>query len=126
MTIHDKVVPGMVGVDIGCGMETVKLKETEIDFEKLDYIAKYEIPSGFEIREVPHAYASQIDLHQFRYSPYVNLVRAERSVGTLGGGNHFIEVDRDEDGAKSSGIRKHPNRQTKPGTGVFGLFFIGY
>ena len=99
MTIHDKVVPGMVGVDIGCGMETVKLKETEIDFEKLDYIAKYEIPSGFEIREVPHAYASQIDLHQLRCSPYVNLVRAERSVGTLGGGNHFIEVDRDEDGA---------------------------
>lgn len=99
MTIHDKVVPGMVGVDIGCGMETVKLKETEIDFEKLDNIAKYEIPSGFEIREVPHAYASQIDLHQLRCSPYVNLIRAERSVGTLGGGNHFIEVDRDEDGA---------------------------
>lgn len=99
MTIHDKVVPGMVGVDIGCGMETVKLKETEIDFEKLDNIAKYEIPSGFEIRKVPHAYASQIDLHQLRCSPYVNLIRAERSVGTLGGGNHFIEVDRDEDGA---------------------------
>lgn len=99
MTIHDKVVPGMVGVDIGCGMETVKLKEREIDFEKLDSIAKYDIPSGTNIRDVPHPYASQIDLHQLRCSPYVNLVRAERSVGTLGGGNHFIEVDRDEDGA---------------------------
>ena len=99
MTIHDKVVPGMVGVDIGCGMETVKLKEREVDFEHLDSIAKYDIPSGTNIRDVPHPYASQIDLHQLRCSPYVNLVRAERSVGTLGGGNHFIEVDRDEDGA---------------------------
>lgn len=99
MTIIDKVVPGMVGVDIGCGMETVKIQETEIDFEKLDSIAKYEIPSGFDIRETPHPYAGGINLHELRCSPYVNLVRAERSIGTLGGGNHFIEVDRDEDGA---------------------------
>ena len=99
MTIIDKVVPGMVGVDIGCGMETVKIQETEIDFEKLDSIAKNEIPSGFDIRETPHPYAGEIDLHELRCSPYVNLVRAERSIGTLGGGNHFIEVDRGEDGA---------------------------
>ena len=99
MTIIDKVVPGMVGVDIGCGMETVKIQETEIDFEKLDSIAKYEIPSGFDIRETPHPYAGEIDLHELRCSPYVNLIRAERSIGTLGGGNHFIEVDRGEDGA---------------------------
>lgn len=99
MTIIDKVVPGMVGVDIGCGMETAKLVEREIDFDQLDAIAKYEIPSGTDIRDVPHAYASQIDLHELRCSPYVNLVRAERSIGTLGGGNHFIEVDRDEEGA---------------------------
>ena len=99
MTITDKVVPGMVGVDIGCGMETVKLTEREIDFERLDHIAKYDIPSGYNIRETPHAYAGQIDLNELRCSPYVNLVRAERSIGTLGGGNHFIEVDRDEDGA---------------------------
>ena len=99
MTIIDKVVPGMVGVDIGCGMETVKIQETEIDFEKLDNFAKYEIPSGFDIRETPHPYAGGINLHELRCSPYVNLIRAERSIGTLGGGNHFIEVDRDEDGA---------------------------
>ena len=99
MTIIDKVVPGMVGVDIGCGMETVKIQETEIDFEKLDNIAKYEIPSGFDIRETPHPYAGGINLHELRCSPYVNLIRAERSIGTLGGGNHFIEVDRDDDGA---------------------------
>lgn len=99
MTIIDKVVPGMVGVDIGCGMETVKIQETEIDFEKLDSIAKYEIPSGFDIRETPHPYIGEIDLHELRCSPYVNLIRAERSIGTLGGGNHFIEVDRGEDGA---------------------------
>ena len=99
MTIHDKVVPGMVGVDIGCGMETVKLKETEIDFEKLNNIAYYDIPSGYDIRETPHEYFDRINLNELRCSPYVNLVRASRSIGTLGGGNHFIEVDRDEDGA---------------------------
>ena len=99
MTIHDKVVPGMVGVDIGCGMETVKLKETEIDFEKLNNIVYYDIPSGYDIRETPHEYFDRIDLNELRCSPYVNLVRASRSIGTLGGGNHFIEVDRDEYGA---------------------------
>lgn len=99
MTIRDKVVPGMVGVDIGCGMETVKITETEIDFEKLDSIAKNDIPSGTAIRATPHEYFNRIDLSGLRCGPYVNLMRASCSIGTLGGGNHFIEVDRDEDGA---------------------------
>jgi len=98
MTITDKVVPGMVGVDIGCGMETVMLEEREIDFDKLDVLIRERIPSGFDVRDVPHEFNSEIDLHELRCSPYVNLYRAERSIGTLGGGNHFIEVDRDEDG----------------------------
>ena len=99
MTLHGAVTPNLVGVDIGCGMETVKLKETEIDFEKLNNIAYYDIPSGYDIRETPHEYFDRINLNELRCSPYVNLVRASRSIGTLGGGNHFIEVDRDEDGA---------------------------
>ena len=53
-TITDKVVPGMVGVDIGCGMETVRIAEKEIDFEKLDNLIRREIPSGMDIREEPH------------------------------------------------------------------------
>ncbi len=99
MTITDKVVPGMVGVDIGCGMETVRLAEREIDFDQLDALIRAEIPCGREIRSSHHPLNDEIDLDQLRCSPYVGLPRARRSIGTLGGGNHFIEVDRGEDGA---------------------------
>lgn len=98
MTIRDKIVPGMVGVDIGCGMETVELEEREIDFEKLDALIRREIPFGREIRDIPHPLNSEIDLTQLRCAGQVNLDRAMHSIGSLGGGNHFIEVDRAEDG----------------------------
>jgi RNA-splicing ligase RtcB len=98
MTITDKIVPGMVGVDIGCGMETTQLAEREIDFEKLDYFIRRQIPSGRDIRKDHHALNEEIDLNQLRCARHVNLERARRSIGTLGGGNHFIEMDRDESG----------------------------
>ena len=98
MTIQDKIVPGMVGVDIGCGMETVELAEHEIDFDKLDALIRKEIPYGREVRDTLHALNTEIDLTQLRCADQVNLNRAMRSIGTLGGGNHFIEVDRSEDG----------------------------
>ena len=98
MTITDKIVPGMVGVDIGCGMETVKVSQTEIDFGKLDTLIRQSIPCGREVRRNPHALNSQIDLSQLRCGKFVNLERAALSIGTLGGGNHFIEVDRGENG----------------------------
>jgi len=98
MTITDKVVPGMVGVDIGCGMETVRLAEREIDFDALDHVIRRYIPSGHDIRKERHFLNEEIDLIQLRCSPYVNLERARLSIGTLGGGNHFIEVDRGENG----------------------------
>ena len=98
MTIQDKIVPGMVGVDIGCGMETVELAEHEIEFGKLDALIRKEIPYGREVRDTLHALNAEIDLTQLRCADQVNLNRAMRSIGTLGGGNHFIEVDRSEDG----------------------------
>ena len=98
MTIQDKIVPGMVGIDIGCGMETVELAEHEIDFDKLDALIRKEIPYGREVRDTLHALNAEIDLTQLRCADQVNLNRAMRSIGTLGGGNHFIEVDRSEDG----------------------------
>ena len=98
MTITDKIVPGMVGVDIGCGMETVRISQTEIDFGKLDALIRERIPCGREVRRNPHTLNAQIDLSQLRCSKYVNLERAVLSIGTLGGGNHFIEVDRGENG----------------------------
>ena len=98
MTITDKIVPGMVGVDIGCGMETVRIAEKEIDFARLDEIVHKYIPCGREVRKQLHTLNDHIDLTPLRGSPYVNLRRAQRSIGTLGGGNHFIEVDRGENG----------------------------
>ena len=98
MTIRDKIVPGMVGVDIGCGMETVELAEREMDFRRLDALIRREIPYGREVRDEAHALHTEIDLSQLRCADRVNLRRAMRSIGTLGGGNHFIEVDRAEDG----------------------------
>ncbi len=98
MTISDKVVPGMVGVDIGCGMETVKLNETEIDFSRLDAVIREFIPCGFEVRQKTHPLSREIDLKELRCIDEVNLDRAVHSIGTLGGGNHFIEVDKSESG----------------------------
>lgn len=102
MTIHDKIVPGMVGVDIGCGMETVKIAEKEIDFEKLDMLIRKNIPCGHEVREELHIFNSQIDLSLLKCEEYcagyVRIERARESIGTLGGGNHFIEINRDDNG----------------------------
>jgi len=98
MTITDKIVPGMVGVDIGCGMETVLLDTTEIDFERLDKCIHKCIPAGFEIRDKTHKFADEVDLSELRCIRHVNIDRAVKSIGTLGGGNHFIEIDRGNNG----------------------------
>lgn len=101
MTISDKVVPGMVGVDIGCGMETVRLAEREIDFAALDALIRREVPSGRNVRGGEHPFNAEIDLSELRCAHSVSLDWARRSIGTLGGGNHFIEIDRAENGAVS-------------------------
>jgi len=98
MTITNKIVPGMVGVDIGCGMETVKIAEQNTDFATLDKLIRHEIPSGRDIRKSEHSLNDEIDLTALRCVSEVNLVRARRSIGTLGGGNHFIEIDRNDGG----------------------------
>ena len=95
MTVVDKAVPNVVGVDIGCGMYTVKLNEREIDFERLD-AAAHGIPSGMSVWE---GRKERFDLQALRcYRNLKDTRRLERSLGTLGGGNHFIEVDRSSDG----------------------------
>ena len=98
MTIRDKIVPGMVGVDIGCGMETTRIAEREIDFIKLDALIRREIPCGREIRRKEHPFNAEINLASLRCASRVKLERARRSIGTLGGGNHFIEAGRARDG----------------------------
>ena len=98
MTIKDKICPNLVGVDIGCGMETVRIKENHIEPQKLDMVIRDGIPSGFSIREKAHRFASEIDLTELYCSKYINIDRALCSIGTLGGGNHFIEADKDDMG----------------------------
>ena len=97
MTVTDKIVPSMVGVDIGCGMYTVYLGNIDIDFEKVDEAAHL-IPCG---RKVWEGRQERFDLTALRcHRMLKDTKRLERSLGTLGGGNHFIEIDVDEEGGK--------------------------
>jgi len=97
MTITDKAVPNVVGVDIGCGMYTVKLGKVDIDFEKVDE-ACHIIPSGFDTWE---RVMWPFDVTELRcYRELERAKRLNKSLGTLGGGNHFIEIDAAEDGTK--------------------------
>ena len=97
MTVIDKAVPNIVGVDLGCGMYTVNLGKVEIDFEKLDEACHY-VPSGMNVWQ---GRQERFDLEKLRcYRALKDSKRLERSLGTLGGGNHFIEVDVASDGTK--------------------------
>ena len=95
MTATDKVVPNIVGVDIGCGMYTVELAEGKIDLKAMDEAA-HEIPSGRDVWEEKQESFDLTGLACFR--ELKEPLRLEKSIGTLGGGNHFIEVDRASDG----------------------------
>ena len=97
MTVTDRIVPAMVGVDIGCGMYTVSLGKVEFDLERLDEVV-HKIPCGTRVWE------GRLERHDLTglecYRSLKDTKRLERSVGTLGGGNHFIEIDEDSDGNK--------------------------
>lgn len=97
-TIVDKVVPNLVGVDIGCGMLVLKVSKdfNKMDLPKLDKVIHQYIPSGMSHRDKAHRFASNVDLTDMIAD--INYKVLPLSIGSLGGGNHFIEVDTDEDG----------------------------
>ena len=96
MNINDCVVPNLVGVDIGCGMLTVKLGNMDIDLIKLDRFVRKKIPSGLEIYSEEQVMATNIeDLKCYEHLAHKS--RHKKSMGTLGGGNHFIEIDKDDE-----------------------------
>ena len=97
MTVKDKAVPNIVGVDIGCGMFTVNLGKVEINMEQMDAAAHF-IPSGLNVWEGRKERFDLLDLRCYR--GLKDTRRLERSLGTLGGGNHFIEIDQAADGTK--------------------------
>jgi len=94
MEIKDKITPNLVGVDIGCGMLTVMLADNEIDLQKLDAVINEFIPNGFNIHTEPKA---EFDFDRL-IAKNLNIDRARLSTGSLGGGNHFIEVGKNEKG----------------------------
>ncbi|MGN0715892.1 MAG: RtcB family protein [Anaerovoracaceae bacterium] len=98
MTIQDCVAPGLVGVDIGCGMLAVRFRAKRLELQKLDKLIQDSIPSGRNIRSTPHHFAEQADLERLHCLRHIQKDKALCAVGTLGGGNHFIEVDKAEDG----------------------------
>ena len=102
ISIHDKVVPNTVGVDIGCGMLVVYLGRIDIDLNKLDWIINEEIPSGFNVHNdmSRKGYLWAENLRIFEIVKPEGRYYIGQSMGTLGGGNHFIEIDKDDDDNK--------------------------
>lgn len=97
--LGDKVIPNIVGVDIGCGMLTVELGDIEIDLAALDAAIRKLVPCGRNVHEGRVVKFDAIKrLRCFR--ELKDTKRLERSIGTLGGGNHFIEIDAASNGAK--------------------------
>lgn len=97
-TVGRAVMPGIVGVDIGCGMTMAKQKKPgNPDFVKLDKVIAANVPSGTDRRKTPHRFADDFDFDRLRCVKHINVDRARDSLGTLGGGNHFIEIDKSED-----------------------------
>lgn len=99
MTITDKVIPQLLGIDIGCGLTCVKLKNTNLEFQKLDRIIRENVPSGFMIQKTPHYMAEEFSFDEIHCVNNINRNKAKNSLGTLGGGNHFIEIDKGNDGS---------------------------
>ena len=99
MTISNWVAPGLVGSDIGCGMTVLKVSGKRPEMQKLDKIVREMIPAGREIRKKIHRFAEQLDLEALLCFRHIQEDKARHSIGTLGGGNHFVELDRSDDGA---------------------------
>lgn len=99
MTVGNSLLPSLVGVDIGCGMTIAKIKAKNIEYQKLDTVIRENIPSGGKVRKSFHKLCHSIGLNRLYCYKSIDETKAELSVGTLGGGNHFIEIDKDDDGA---------------------------
>lgn len=96
-TLGEQILPNVIGIDIGCGMTLAKVKGKIKEFQKLDTVIRENIPSGFSVRSKPHHNALDFDLSSLYCYKHIQEKKALLSLGTLGGGNHFIEADQDED-----------------------------
>jgi len=96
-TLGASVIPNVIGIDIGCGMTLARVKGKVKEFLKLDTVIRDNVPSGFDIRKKPHHKALDFDFSSLRCYKHINEEKAILSLGTLGSGNHFIELDQDDD-----------------------------
>lgn len=97
-TVGNRILPNVVGIDIGCGITMAKLKQRKAEFQKLDTVIRDHVPSGFAVRKKPHRFLEELDLEELLCFRNINLEKTALSLGTLGGGNHFIEIDKEEEG----------------------------
>lgn len=98
MTIGEKIIPNLIGIDIGCGMTLAQIKGKKIEYQKLDTVIRESIPSGFRIRTKTHRFANKFDCDALKCGKHIRADKTILSLGSLGSGNHFIEADKDEDG----------------------------
>ncbi len=98
LTIGSRILPGLVGIDIGCGMTMARLKDTNVEYQKLDTVIRDRVPSGFSVRRDAHSKGILFDYGRLCCHKNIQEEKAVYSMGTLGGGNHFIELDRGEEG----------------------------
>ncbi len=98
MTIGDKIMPNLIGIDIGCGITLVQIKAKKIEYQKLDTVIRDCIPSGFSIRTKAHRFANDFDFSELKCANHIRIDKAILSLGSLGSGNHFIEADKDDEG----------------------------
>ena len=98
MTVGDKILPNLIGIDIGCGMTLAQIQGKKIEYQRLDAVIREHIPSGFQIRSKMHRFAEDFDFDRLRCASHIRKEKATLSLGTLGGGNHFIECDTDDSG----------------------------
>ena len=96
-TIGKTIMPNVIGIDIGCGMTLAQVKGKVKEFQKLDTVIRDNVPSGFSIRKKPSPQAIDFDFSVLRCGRHIQKNKALLSLGTLGGGNHFIELDQDSE-----------------------------
>ena len=113
MTISERILPSLLGADICCGVSYFKTKPAKIEFQKLDKIIRENIPSGSKNRKEPHRYSRDFDFSDIYCSAHIDQKRAAQSLGTLGGGNHFLEVDRDEEEEEQNGVQPNYKKKRK-------------
>ena len=100
MTFRDRLLPALVGIDIGCGMTCAVLGAKKIEYTRLDTVIREQIPGGMSIRRTPHPRGTDFPYETLECAEHIHLEKTVLSMGTLGGGNHFIEIDRDPEGVQ--------------------------